>query len=102
MANPIHPADEAGSLPAVPEYTHEPGVVGDALRMIDQLGRRKHERTPAELIAELYDRWRGAAAALSEGEQIARETWRRVRYVIDEARAWSDAMRSRARRLRPC
>ncbi len=72
-------------------YTHEPGVVGDALRLIDQLGRRKHERTPAELIAELYDRWRGAAAALCEGEQIARETWRRVRYVIDEARAWSDA-----------
>jgi ATP-dependent exoDNAse (exonuclease V) beta subunit len=28
---------------------------------------------------------------LYEGEQVARETWRRVRYVIDEARAWSDA-----------
>jgi ATP-dependent helicase/nuclease subunit A len=72
-------------------FTHEPGIVGDALRTIDQLGRRKHERTPAELLAELYDGWRGVAAALFEGEQVARETWRRVRYVIDEARAWSDA-----------
>ena len=72
-------------------FTKEPGVVGDALRVLDQFGRRKHERTPAELIAELYDRWRGVAAALSEGQQVARETWRRVRYVVDEARAWSDA-----------
>ena len=72
-------------------FTKEEGVVGDALRTIEQFGRRKHERTPAELIAELYDNWRGVAAALYEGEQVARETWRRVRYVIDEARAWSDA-----------
>ncbi len=72
-------------------FTTKPGAVGDALRVLDQFGRRKHERTPAELIAELYDGWRGVAAALSEGRQVARETWRRVRYVIDEARAWSDA-----------
>src|SRR3954447_14023794 len=72
-------------------YMKEPGPVGDALRVLDQLGRRKHERTPVELLAELYDGWRGVAAALAEGQQVARETWRRVRYVIDEARAWSDA-----------
>ncbi len=72
-------------------FTKEPGIVGDALRTLDQFGRRKHERTPAELLAELYDSWRGVAAALCEGQQVARETWRRVRYVIDEARAWSDA-----------
>lgn len=72
-------------------FATDVGVVGDALRTLDQFGRRKHERTPAELLAELYDSWRGVAAALSEGEQVARETWRRVRYVIDEARAWSDA-----------
>jgi ATP-dependent helicase/nuclease subunit A len=72
-------------------FTKEHGVVGDALRTIEDLGRRKHERTPAELIADLYDRWRGVASALYEGPQVARETWRRIRYVIDEARAWSDA-----------
>ena len=72
-------------------FANDAGVVGDALRTLDQFGRRKHERTPAELLAEIYDTWRGVAAALCEGEQVARETWRRVRYVIDEARAWSDA-----------
>ncbi|HEX2783116.1 MAG TPA: UvrD-helicase domain-containing protein, partial [Ilumatobacteraceae bacterium] len=84
-----------GETPQFPSdfrvFTTKPGVVGDALRVLDQFGRRKHERTPAELIAELYDGWRGVAAALAEGQQVARETWRRVRYVIDEARAWSDA-----------
>jgi ATP-dependent helicase/nuclease subunit A len=72
-------------------YTDEAGPVGDALRALGSLGTRKHERTPAELLAELYDQWRGVPAALHEGEQAARETWRRVRYVIDEARAWSDS-----------
>ncbi len=72
-------------------FSKEPGDVGEALRTIEQLGRRKHERTPAELIAQLYDDWRGVASALYEGPQVARETWRRVRYVIDEARAWSDS-----------
>jgi ATP-dependent helicase/nuclease subunit A len=93
MEHRLGPAD-ASALPHRRDFrvfTHEPGVVGDALRTIDQLGRRKHERTPAELLAELYDGWRGVAAALCEGQQVARETWRRVRYVIDEARAWSDA-----------
>ena len=83
--------DRAASAREFRVYSKEPGPVGDALRTLEQFGRRKHERTPAELLAELYDGWRGVAAALVEGEQVARETWRRVRYVIDEARAWSDA-----------
>ncbi|HEY7625779.1 MAG TPA: UvrD-helicase domain-containing protein [Ilumatobacteraceae bacterium] len=72
-------------------HTKVAGVVGDALRVLGELGRHKHERTPAELIADIYDRWRGVPAAIYEGAQVARETWRRVRYVLDEARAWSDA-----------
>src|SRR3954452_17385635 len=32
----------------------------------------------------------GAAAAAFEGTHMVSETWRRVRYLIDEARAWSD------------
>jgi ATP-dependent helicase/nuclease subunit A len=88
----LGPADQPNHHPRSFEvFNTGPGVVGDALRTIEQLGRRKHERTPAELIAELYDSWRGVASALYEGPQVARETWRRVRYVIDEARAWSDA-----------
>lgn len=72
-------------------HTDAPGPVGDALRTIRDLAQRKHERTPAELLAALYDWSRGVAAAGVEGEAAARETWRRVRYAIDEARAWSDA-----------
>ena len=72
-------------------YTDATGPVGDALRTIRDLAQRKHERTPAELLAALYDWSRGVAAAAAEGEAAARETWRRVRYAIDEARAWSDA-----------
>ena len=92
MHHRLGPADEPHRFPNdFRVFTKQPGIVGDALRVLDQFGRRKHERTPAELIAELYDRWRGVAAALAEGPQVARETWRRVRYVVDEARAWSDA-----------
>ncbi len=72
-------------------HTDVAGPVGDALRTIRDLSWRKHERTPAELLAALYDWSRGVAAATAEGPAAARETWRRVRYAIDEARAWSDA-----------
>ena len=72
-------------------HTDIAGPVGDALRTIRDLSWRKHERTPAELLAALYDWSRGVAAATAEGPAAARETWRRVRYAIDEARAWSDA-----------
>ena len=58
--------------------------------VLDQLGAAARTH-PGGVAAELYDGWRGISAALSEGERVARETWRRVRYVIDEARAWSDA-----------
>ena len=72
-------------------HTTVVGPVGDALRTIRDLAAHKHERTPAELLAALYDWSRGVAAATAEGPAAARETWRRVRYAIDEARAWSDA-----------
>jgi ATP-dependent helicase/nuclease subunit A len=72
-------------------HTDAPGPVGEALRVIADLAARKHQRTPAEMLAALYDWSRGVAAATAEGASAARETWRRVRYAIDEARAWSDA-----------
>ena len=42
------------------------------------------------LLAEIYDWSMGAAAAQFEGEHMVSETWRRVRYLVDEARAWTD------------
>ena len=66
-------------------------AVAHALHDIGRLSRHRHERSPAELLAQLYDGYLGAPAARFEGSHLANETWRRVRFVIDEARAWSDA-----------
>ena len=70
----------------------EPGVVGDAsadARPVRPTQARAHPRRVARrAVRRLAGRCRGAHARAT---QVARETWRRVRYVIDEARAWSDA-----------
>ncbi len=44
---------------------------------------------PAELIEQLVERRRVLEAAL--GGPDARDVWRRIRYVVDQARAWTDA-----------
>ena len=61
-----------------------------ALAQIDAWSRDAHRRGPAALLAEIYDWSMGAAAAQFEGAHMVSETWRRVRYLIDEARAWFD------------
>ena len=66
-------------------------AVHEAMWSIAELGRIKHVHTPAQLLAKLYDEHLGLAVAQFEGEHLQAETWRRVRFVIDEARAWSDA-----------
>ncbi len=68
-----------------------PGPVADALGRLRALVADKAFRTPAELLTRLTEQHLSWAAALVEGPQAARETWRRVRYVIDEARAFADA-----------
>lgn len=67
------------------------GPVADGLALLRRLVADKAFRTPAELLTGLTESHLSWAAALVEGPQAARETWRRVRYVIDEARAFSDA-----------
>jgi len=63
--------------------------VGDALRHLGSLARRASRIGPADLLAELVDERRVLDIALERDD--ARDVWRRVRYVIDQARAWSDA-----------
>lgn len=82
-------------LPAAPhpgDDGEEAGVrrVRRALARIHGWARDAHRRGPAVLISDVYDWSMGAAAARFEGEHMVSETWRRVRYLIDEARAWSD------------
>lgn len=66
-------------------------AVHEVMVELASLVRIKHVLTPAQLLAKLYDEHVGVAIARFEGEQLQAETWRRVRFVIDEARAWSDA-----------
>ena len=63
--------------------------VGDALRHLGSLARRASRISPADLLDALVDERRALDVALDGAD--ARDVWRRVRYVIDQARAWSDA-----------
>ena len=63
----------------------------EALRQIRAWSDRQHVLGPAQLLGEVYDTMLGVAAAPFADGDGAAETWRRVRFVIDEARQWSDA-----------
>ena len=63
--------------------------VGEALQHLGSLARRASRISPADLLAALVDERRTLDVALDSPD--ARDVWRRIRYVIDQARAWSDA-----------
>jgi ATP-dependent helicase/nuclease subunit A len=63
--------------------------VGEALRHLGTLARRASRISPADLLDALVDERRALDVALDGPD--ARDVWRRIRYVIDQARAWSDA-----------
>jgi ATP-dependent helicase/nuclease subunit A len=56
---------------------------------IRTLAERATVTTPADLLAALVDERRLLDAALDSAD--ARDVWRRVRFVIEQARAWSEA-----------
>ena len=63
--------------------------VGEALQHLGTIARRASRVGPADLLAALVDERRVLDVALDRPD--ARDVWRRVRYVVDQARAWSDA-----------
>ena len=63
--------------------------VAQAFAHLRTLAERSTWLTPSDLLAALVDERRLLDAALDSPD--ARDVWRRVRYVIDQARAWSDA-----------
>ncbi len=63
--------------------------VAEAIAHVRTLAERSTWCTPSDLLAALVDERRVLDAALDSAD--ARDVWRRVRYVIDQARAWSDA-----------
>lgn len=65
--------------------------VGVAMEYLRRLARRSRWLTPADLLTELATDGRVLeAATLTQPSARARDAWGRVRFVIDQARAWSD------------
>jgi len=63
--------------------------VASAICHVRSLAERATWHPPADLIAALVDERRLFDAALDSPD--ARDVWRRLRYVIEQARSWSDA-----------
>ena len=66
--------------------------VGEALAFLRPLVRRRSQMSPSELLATIIAERRALEASTLPAESPRyRETWRRLRYVVDQARAWSEA-----------
>ena len=63
--------------------------VAAAIAHVRSLAERSTWCSPADLIAALVDERRLLDSVLDSPD--ARDAWRRIRYVIEQARAWSDA-----------
>ena len=73
---------------AAPPETLGDHPVAEAIAHVRSIAARISWRTPADLLAEIVDERRVLDVALDSPD--ANDVWRRVRYVIDQARAWGD------------
>ena len=69
--------------------TDAPDPVHDAMTALAQLTRDRAWRSPSELLAHLVATRRVLELATEGGHP--QDLWRRVRFVVDQARAWSEA-----------
>ncbi|MEW1975439.1 UvrD-helicase domain-containing protein [Microbacterium profundi] len=75
---PVH--DDLAATPA-----------GNAMHYLNGLFRRSRWLSPAEMLTQLaIDRRVLEVASVVEPSSRARDQWARVRFIIDQARAWSD------------
>jgi ATP-dependent exoDNAse (exonuclease V) beta subunit len=79
--NPFAPRPEPPATGADP--------VGDALADLERRCQERALHTPSELLDRLVRDRRVLESSLAE--RGARDAWRRIRFVIDHARAWSEA-----------
>ncbi len=63
--------------------------VGHAIAHVRSIAERIGWTSPADLLAAVADERRSFDLALAGAD--ARDVWRRLRYVIEQARAWADA-----------
>lgn len=66
-----------------------PGPVSEGLAYLAELNRARYWSTPAELLARIVTDRRVLELGFAEGRP--RDLWRRVRFVIDQARSWGEA-----------
>jgi len=77
------------SIWAAPPESFETHPVALAIAHLASLADRSMTTPPADLLAGLVDERRVLDAALDAPD--ARDVWRRVRFVVEQARAWADA-----------
>ncbi len=78
--------------PAALDDSEAGGVarVEAALSQVARWAASVHQMSAAMLLTTIYDSSMGVAAARFEGASAEVETWRRVRFLVDEARAWTN------------
>ena len=65
------------------------GIVSAGLAFLLDIHQRRHWQSPAELLDRIARERRALELGFAEGRP--RDVWRRLRFVIDQARAWSEA-----------
>ena len=65
------------------------GPVGSALTCLREWARARSRSTPSELLEGVLEQRRVLEVAVDSPRY--REVWRRLRFVVDQARAWSEA-----------
>jgi ATP-dependent helicase/nuclease subunit A len=65
------------------------GAVAESMATLQTIALDRHWLSPSELLQRLIADCRVFELALSGAG--ARDAWRRVRFIVDQARAWSDA-----------
>ncbi len=65
------------------------GPVDEGLALLRSLHEERHWRSPAELLDRIVRDRRALELGFAEGRP--RDVWRRIRFVVDQARAWSEA-----------
>ncbi len=87
----VHKVERGGSwsynTPEPPDPTA--GRVAAGLAFLHELHQARHWRSPAELLDRIARDRRALELGFADGRP--RDVWRRLRFVIDQARAWSEA-----------
>ena len=76
-------------VPYTAEVPEGAGRIDRALAVLAELRERRHVASPSELLGELATRQQLMESGL--GEARPRDAWRRLRFVIDQARMWADS-----------